>query len=117
MRKLTLAAIRRGAWQILTKEVTVINLVGQRPDTESRCEYDEHSLEIWVDDYKTRLDYAVVHELIHKLLDRHFDPVFNYWVSENFIVSLEKPFFKRMSNKELSRWRRMIRQKIVRKRR
>ena len=107
----TLTRLRKEAWIVLTRKTTAIH-IKKCPDGISAYSVFNserpNKIEIWVDTYTCRLDYAVVHEIFHYLLDRHLTPHFSYPVYENFIASLEKQFWSRMTIKELNKWRKAI---------
>lgn len=112
--KLTLTEIKKRAWETLLHKVKVIN-VTETKGCLAKSEYTDDSITIWVDHLRVRCDNAVIHEILHMLLDKYFDP-FTYYVYELFINTLEERFFKTMSKKELKKWQYQIKRKIVRKR-
>jgi len=120
MKRMTLAQLRREAWRVLTKELSTIWVVETPNDCTAHSLYDDSengSIEIWADHVQTRLDYAVIHEILHRLLDKYLRTFAHYHLYELWITSLEKPFFKPMSQKETTKWQKVIRSKLVVKRR
>jgi len=119
MKRLTLAKLRSEAWKVLTKQTDVIYVI--RADHKDRnsahCLYDEKTITIYVDTMTVRIDHAVIHEIMHKLLDEHLEPTFAYHVYELFIQSLEAWFFKPMTHKQIKKWHDAIDKLTVIKRR
>lgn len=114
MKRMTMASLRRDVWKVLTKELKAINIVETPVDCSAHSLYDDDQIEIWADAYQVRLDYAVVHEILHKVLGKHLESFATYNVYENFVTSLEEPFFKSISNREMRKWHRAIAKKIRR---
>ena len=106
--------IRKKAWYILTHQLTKISIVPTDNTCSAHSEYTDTEIEVWANAYETRLDYAVIHEILHMILDEYWEHLFSYHVYEYFIESLEKPFFKRMTNAEKNKWQNAIRRKVRR---
>lgn len=81
--------------------------------SDTRIEGDEESgLIINVDPIKTDIASAVVHELMHWVLDPIYIRHVVYDVYERWITALEKPFFNTLSEKEKKRWHNAIIKKL-----
>jgi len=113
MKKLTLAQIRREVWRKVRKEIDVIHVVDLKDAYSARSEYDENSIEIWVDPNAVRIDRGVIHEVLHMILDKYFEDIFSYHVYEFFITTLEENLFKGITNQQRKRLVRLINKKLV----
>lgn len=109
----TLPKLRKEVWRRLRVEVTKIHLV-ETHKCSACSEYGEGKIEIWVDTHTVDIRKAVVHEILHSILDPELQKFAVYGVHEYWITSLETPFFRNMSEKEQARWRRAIEKKTRR---
>lgn len=126
-KKWTMARLKREVWSLLCRsdlEIYLIDISKEknkniRKDTVGFMEvfYDDDDNEIGI---VIKIDYCacdvastVVHELFHYIFNDYFKPIASYTIYENWISSLEKPFFKSIPMSERSKWYRKIRSKIV----
>lgn len=87
----------------------------------ARSEYceagkDRCVIKIWADAYQVNLFEAVIHEILHRMLDEIFKKYFTYKVYENFIKSLETPIFECMTRFEEFNFRKTIKSKMAKHR-
>ena len=85
-------------------------------DCTAHALYDDTSVEVWADQVHVQLDHAVVHEILHMIFDEHYEKFATYNLYDLWITSMEKPFFKPMTRKEVAKWRRQIKKRLVVKR-
>ena len=108
----SLAGLRREVFRILQKEVAKIEVCPLHPHR-GESERIAGKLYIKIDAGQTRIDEAVVHEILHDIADGFLTPHFRYGVYEWMIAGVEDRFFRNMSRRDYSRWRRAIRRKLV----
>lgn len=109
----TLPKLRKEAWKALIHPETTIKFkrVGN-PSALGYSSDESGGVEIYIDPYKVNTRSAVIHELLHVILDKHFRGFATYEVYEYWITSLESPFFNRVSRKERDKWRKAIEAKM-----
>jgi hypothetical protein len=110
IQKETLQGLRRKAWNVLIKELDVIYIISIK-NCSAKAKYNDTSITVWVDPMRARIDHAVVHEILHKLLDGYFRQFAKYSLFEFWITSLEGEFFKSLTHKEIAKWHKAIRAK------
>ena len=113
MKRITIPSLRKEIWRILSTEVRGIRITETSKDCSAHSEYTDDAIWIWIDRQKVRPDHAVVHEILHKIIDKHLEGNFTYGAFEYFITSLEIPIFKRLSPRELKRWKKKINELII----
>lgn len=109
----TLPKLRNEVWRRLRVEVTCIHLV-ETHRCSAHSEYGDGVIEMWVDAHTVDIRKAVVHEILHAILDPELQKFAIYHVYEYWITALETPFFSKMTEKEQGRWRRAIEKKTKR---
>lgn len=110
--KHNMKSLRREVGEVMRTKLTAVHLIDETPNASAHCEYDEDSIEVWVDCYYSDILRAVVHEVLHSIFDKHFQNFVTYNVYEYWICSLEKPILRGMARKEKRRWVRLIASKI-----
>ena len=119
--KESIASVRRKVLTCLNREVTKIHLI-RIGEKERHCAHSEYDLdtpvgkgeiEMWIDVYNSSLVLAVIHEILHRILDKHLDTWATYDLYETFLLSLEKEIYKPLTRKQKRRWRNVINSKVV----
>jgi len=113
MKRITIPTLRKEIWRVLLHEVREIRITETPKDCDAHSEYTDTEIRIWIDRQKVRPDHAVIHEILHKVIDKYLENNFTYDVYEHFITSLERPIFRRLPPRELRRWKKRINQLII----
>lgn len=113
MKRLTLPEIRRRAWKILKHPKTVIVL--KQLKKASAYGQEEEGIEIIIDPLQVNIRHATIHEILHAVLDPHFQQFATYELYEYWVASLETPFFESMSVKTRNKWYNAIAKKMPKK--
>lgn len=107
--------LRRKVWFVLTRQVKYIEVQKLGGNHTAECDYDsvDGITHIRVDVLRAPLDVAVVHEILHYLLDEILEQHFDDYLTEIIIRRLEDPFFTGMSPRAYRHWREAIVKKTI----